>query len=311
MTSKSSTPKKHHFVPQFMLKNFADEKRQLVVNPVNRPSSYVSNVRDLGHRNFGHSLFMPGRQPDHSTLEELMADLEGHTAQVIEELCRASSSDVDSEAKEVLGFFIALQWMRHRFVLELMRSTVLGQRSIDADDPAYEYATKSLGLFNVLAGVLDPWALRDDPRADYKDRWSPIPSRLSTWSWRLFRPNRDALVISDNVVCLSGLAAGEQSPMPPAWTLHGVGIGFGNCRRVTVPLSPRLGLIVARDAKDLRNVKSSGFNRWTIYNSREFVAYMPSWPTSEPKLYHDFVEDLETQRFVIPMFLGGAVVGGS
>jgi hypothetical protein len=309
MTDKSSTPKKHHFVPQFMLKNFADQRQQLVVNSVSRPGCYVSSVRDLGHRNFGHSLFMPGRQPDHVTLEERMANLEGEAATTIDRLCQATYSDVDLGEREILSFFIALQWSRHRFLLDLVRKTVLSDTPVSADDPAYDFATKSLGLFQILAGVLEPWALRDDLTADYKERWSSIPSTLSTWFWRLFRPREDTLIISDNVVCLSGLSPGEEPLVPPAWTLHGVGIGFRNCRRVTVPLSPKLGLVVARTAKDTTNIRSSDFNKWTTYNSREFVAYNPEWPTSQPKLYNEFMGNLETQRFIIPLLLEGAVVG--
>jgi len=29
--------------------------------------------------------------------------------------------------------------------------------------------------------------------------------------------------------------------MPVAWTRHGMGVGFGNCARITVPLVPDLG----------------------------------------------------------------------
>jgi hypothetical protein len=238
-----------------------------------------------------------------------MGDLENEAAKTIDRLRRDTSSDVDLRAREVLGFFIALQWSRHRFLLDLVRKTVLSGTPMSEDDPAYDLATKSAGLFQILAGVLYPWALRDDPGADYKERWSSIDSTLSSWFWRLFRPKQDTLIISDNVVCLTGLSPGEKPVVPPAWTLHGVGVGFGSCRRVTVPLSPRLGLVVAREVKDTINIRSSDFNKWTVFNSREFVAYNPEWRASQPRLYDDFMENLETQRFVIPLFLEGAIVG--
>jgi Protein of unknown function (DUF4238) len=237
-----------------------------------------------------------------------MSDLEGEAATVIHELSTNRSASVEGEQREILGFFIAMQWSRHRFLLNLLRSKTLEDNPVDSSDPAYEYATRSLGLSHVLLHVLEPWAARNDPDASYKDQWRHIPSILATWSWAVFRPRTDALIISDNLVCLSGLATGANTQVPPAWTQHGVGIGFENCRRVTVPLGRRLGLLIAREPKDTKNITSQSFNRWTVYNSREFMAYAPGWQNQQPMLYGKVIEDLHTQRIVIPWFLAGATL---
>lgn len=237
-----------------------------------------------------------------------MSDLEGKTAGVIREISNSTLTSTEAGQREILGFFIAMQWWRHQFLLNVIRMNVLGDNPVDPDDPAYQYATRSLGLSQVLLQVLQPWAARDDPEASYKDRWSHIPSTLAAWSWRVFRPRRDALIVSDNLVCLSGLAAGATAEVPVAWTRHGVGVGFATCRRITVPLGPKVGLVIARDSKDTNNITSQGFNRWTVYNSREFIAYTPGWQRQQPTLYEKMMKDIQTQRIVIPWFLAGATV---
>lgn len=72
-----SVPKKHHYVPQFLLRIFADTPDQLMVHRADRNQEYQANVGDLGHRNLGHSLYWPDREPDHVSLETRMTEIEG------------------------------------------------------------------------------------------------------------------------------------------------------------------------------------------------------------------------------------------
>jgi hypothetical protein len=53
-----SVPKKHHFVPQFLLRNFADVRGRLMVHRMDRDTSYPASVGDLGHRNFPAQLVL-------------------------------------------------------------------------------------------------------------------------------------------------------------------------------------------------------------------------------------------------------------
>jgi hypothetical protein len=91
--------------------------------------------------------------------------------------------------------------------------------------------------------------------------------------------------------------------MPEPWTHHGVGVAFGNCARVTVPLAPDLGLIIRRtDRPDLRTVTAAVFNRATIYNSREFVAHHPDGLPGAA-LRRALLHDLWIQRQILPIIL--------
>jgi Protein of unknown function (DUF4238) len=297
-----SVPKKHHFVPQFLLRNFADDRGQLAVYRTDQQREYGANVRDLGHRNFGHSLFWPNREPDHVSLESQMADIEGAAAAAIVELRAARTRTVSTHQREVLSFLIALQWTRSRFLLTALRRGVLGRET------PMDESNRSLGLLNIAISVLEPWAARQRSAFDPKERYCSIESLLAGWDWRVYRPRGQQLVIADNVVSMWGVAAGATSSMPEAWTRHGVGVGFGNCARITVPLAPDLGLVLTPRGQSSRAIRPAEFNRATIYSSREFVAHHPSWLPSQ-SLRQTFDEDVWTQRWTLPAILEGSTSG--
>ncbi|WP_330457373.1 hypothetical protein OIB37_10955 [Streptomyces sp. NBC_00820] len=47
----------------------------------------------------------------------------------------------------------------------------------------------------------------------------------------------------------------------------------------------------------------AAINRFTVFNSREFVAHSPQWKQAHPKLARELPELLERQRLVAPAFL--------
>jgi hypothetical protein len=295
-----SVPKKHHFVPKFLLRNFADTRGQLIVHRMDQHKSYPTNVVNIGHQNFGHSLFWPDREPDHVSLEARMNAIEDAAATVITRLRQSTARTLTDEEREVLGFLIALQWSRSRFLLMVMRRHVLGR------DTPIDNTNRSLGLLNIVTNALYPWEARANNVFDPKERACPIADRLYGWKWRAYRPTADKLVIADNVVSMWGVAAGETGVMPEAWARHGVGLGFGNCARITVPLAPNLGLVITRPGQDRRrNVTAAAFNQATVYNSREFVAHHPAGLTDK-SLQLALDENIQTQRWLLPVILEGS-----
>jgi hypothetical protein len=159
--------------------------------------------------------------------------------------------------------------------------------------------------------VIEPWRLRNDDDAYYKDQWNHLAHTLldSDMHWSCYRPRRGGLLVSDNPVCLSGVV-GPPPEIPPAFFDHGVGLGFQNFRRLTVPLGNRLGVIISRDPQDADRLRVADFNRFTVFNSREFVAHAPDWPRSHPDLNREMTELLSRQRLVAPAFLQGYAPGG-
>ncbi|WP_407563122.1 DUF4238 domain-containing protein [Streptomyces sp. 184] len=72
--------KKHHFIPQFLLQHFAGRRGKLVIHQVMSERRFNSTVRDVGHRNFGHSIYRPGSEPDHASMEVAMSKIEAEAA---------------------------------------------------------------------------------------------------------------------------------------------------------------------------------------------------------------------------------------
>lgn len=296
-------PKKHHYVPQFLLRNFADDRGQLVVHRTDRPQHFFASARDVGHRNFGHSLFWPHREPDHTSLEIGMAEIESAAAGVVTQLRSSRVHSVTPAQREVLGFLIALQWSRSRFLLEVVRREVLGR-----DTPVDDF-TRSIGLLNIVTNVLDPWFARQRDAFDPKERFCSIEGMLAGWHWRVYRPAGPKLVVADNVVSMWGVAIGEVASMPEAWTRHGIGVALHTCARITVPLAPELGLVLTPRGQLSRRITPVEFNRATIYNSREFVAHH-SAGLSDQRLKCAFDDDVETQRWILPTIRAGTTIGG-
>lgn len=298
-----SVPQKHHYVPQFLLRRFADNNKKLLVHRTDiEETPRWAPVRKLGQTVEGHTLHWPGREPDHTSLEAGMGSIESAVGKVIASLVSNKGCTLSEEAREVFGFFIAMQWYRSRFLLELLHRSVL-----DPDAPVDELA-RSMGI-RQIRNVLEPWFARNDDECDPKDRYCYIANYLQRgpWSWHLYRPTGANLVVGDNIVCMWGIAAGETSNVPEIWTKHGAGVGFATCGRITMPLAPNLGLIIVRNNRpDLRAVDAAGFNRATIFNSREFVAHHTDG-LQNTAVQRSLLDDVRTQRTILPILHGAAL----
>lgn len=254
-------------------------------------------VRKTAQTLGGHTLYWPRRDPDDVSLEAGMSSIETATGKVIASLLASNVRSPSAEAREVLGFFLALQWYRSRFLIEMVERSVL-----EPDAPIDELA-RSIGIRQILPSVLFPWFARIDGEFDPKERHCYIPDWLQhgRWSWHLYRPTGPKLIVGDTVVCMWGIADGETSQMPEPWTQHGAGVGFGTCARITVPLAPNLGRVICRTNRpELRTGTASAFNRATIFNSREFVAHHPDG-LPDPVLRQALLNDLWTQRQILPI----------
>lgn len=164
---------------RFLLRNFADEREQLVVHRADEPRQRPG----LGPNQLRSQLVLaPTREPDHVSLEKGMVGIEGAAAAVVADLRANRARSVRGDQREVLSFLIALQWMRSRFLLMVIRRDMLGR------DTAVDDTNRTLGLLNIVTGVLAPWMARKRDTFDPKERFCSIESRLAGWYWRAFRP---------------------------------------------------------------------------------------------------------------------------
>lgn len=299
--------KKHHFVPQFLLQHFADPRGMLKVHKVTSEESYSTAVRKIGHRNLGHSLYWPGREPDHISMEAAMGDIEGGAATAVRELVQSRERAVPAHARHALAWLLALQWQRSRFLRHVVTKEISAEASGLSDE---EIQTSMMRM--ISRTVIDPWRLRDDDDAHYEDQWNALVCTLlaDDMHWSSYRPRGGGLLVSDNLVCFSGVVGTPPSGMPVGFFDHGIGTGFDNFRRLTMPLGSRLAVIISRDPMDASRLDVADLNRFTVFNSREFVAHAPVWQREHPGLAGDLAQLLERQRFVAPAFLRDFAPGG-
>ncbi|MGW7260633.1 DUF4238 domain-containing protein [Streptomyces sp. NPDC054834] len=299
--------KKHHFIPQFLLQHFAGQRGKLVIHQVMSERRFNSSVRDVGHRNLGHSIYRPGQEPDHVSMEAAMGNIEGEAATAVRELVQSRERAVPTHARHALAWLLALQWQRSRFLMHRVTKEIGAEDSGLSDE---EIQTAMMGLISMR--VIRPWLLRNDDDAYYKDQWNHLVSTLlsSDMHWSCYRPRGGGLLVSDNPVCFSGVVGTAPPEIPAAVFDHGVGTGFHNFRRLTVPLGSRLGVIISRDPQDASRLRVADFNRFTVFNSREFVAHAPEWPGTHPSLAQDLTELMMRQRMVAPAFLQDYAPGG-
>jgi hypothetical protein len=276
-----------------LLRRFADDRHRLLVHRLDSDVPHPASVRDVGHRNRGHSLQFPGRDANHDVLERRMSGLEGAASQVIDRITPGTGTSLDDDDCDILAWFLALQWTRHRHTLAAIRRAVAPLGTTNDEDAR---VLRSSGLIAGAGVLLDAWVNRDDPHARPKDRYNGVVvNLLARFQWRLVRYRRPSLVIGDTTLCMSGVADGHTSDLPPAWADHGAGVGTGTCRRVTAALTPRLGLLLEA-GQEPRHMPAARFNQLTVRNSREFVAHAPDWPDGEPRLHAAVLDNLWLQR---------------
>ncbi|MGI5224029.1 DUF4238 domain-containing protein [Actinoallomurus sp. CA-142502] len=293
--------KKHHFVPQFLLRRFADEHERLVVHRLAMDKSFIATVRNTGHRNFGHSIIMPGREPDHTSLEKYMSAIEGEAASAITDLSGNRRKMVPNEHRDAIAWLLALQWQRSRFLFHSIRKETPEYDDTEVDQTAFLASM----LLMIESSVIFPWMARNDEYARPKEQWNALVSVLLDphMHWSCYRPHGLPLIASDNIVCFSGARDGFFPNIPKAYLDHGIGVGFWDFRRVTVPLGSNLGLIISRDSTDAVRMRAAEFNRYTVFNSREFVAHSPEWDARHPRLKGELRENMRIQKWISPVFL--------
>jgi len=101
-----NTPKKQHYVPQFLLRNFAIENTEkLFTFNKQEGRSFPTNVQDSASENGFYNIKLSNKK---YTLEYKLGNLEVMASQVISKACEAESvSDFSEDEHKILCFFVA------------------------------------------------------------------------------------------------------------------------------------------------------------------------------------------------------------
>ncbi len=130
------TPKKHHYVPQFILKNFSvGKKRRIYVLDKLRSCVFAAHVRDIGHENYFYRDEIS--EQDDST-EEKLASLEAKCAPIFEQIIlREKVEDLTDSERALVSLFTAVQltrtWKTREFLSEFNRQLSDWIKSMGAD----------------------------------------------------------------------------------------------------------------------------------------------------------------------------------
>lgn len=225
-----------------------------------------------------------------------MSALEGEAATAIRDIADSKALEVTGEQKLAICWLVGLQIRRNRFQLGYIASEVRKQSMDHMSDKDFQTGMLVAALFSFLEG----WKNRNNPLARPKEKWNPFAGYVHEFRWDIVRYQKPSLVVSDTFAAQSGIRheiRKDYSPTHQRWGQHGFIVPLGKCERITIPLSPTVGLYLHR-SEDRKRLKADDFNRYTVYSSRDFVAHHVDWNSSNAHLYKLMTEHLWMQRIL-------------
>ena len=148
---------KQHYVPQFIMRNFADENGLLCI--IDKQSSPIRAIKSkstaiLFENDMYETKNLDGSYFDRNVIENKFAQIEGHIANVLQavdsELSNRRTLSSDEEA--AFALFIALQLVRLPLVREIINASPKGRFTSDADKEIYDKATYRMMLLSRESG---------------------------------------------------------------------------------------------------------------------------------------------------------------
>lgn len=189
-----SEPKKHHYVPQFILRHFGQGKKRkerIWTFDKKRKASFVCSVKEAAHEN----QFYNGTNKDGDTLkaEGLMAHVDGLGSRAIRDMVATESIPLHGEHFVGASYFIAAQMLRvpnTRNEMEFLRKAIIAKwgpniRYGDDERTAAEYTAEDSKYSSISSLDLVP----------------EFAKILQTKVWFLAKASGDArFLLSDNPV---------------------------------------------------------------------------------------------------------------
>lgn len=222
----SQIPKKQHYVPRFILRNFScsSEKYQVHVYDKQEKQSFLSSVRNAAAQNYFYDL---NHEDGRITVEPALAELEGTVAPIVQRVVNGQlPSLLTHEDKVALAHFICVQLVRtDHFRSNMMHmnqevETWLGEIGIDPETvtnfKSFDDSDLRKATINAVAEA---------------HRFIPF---LLDKIWTVHVTEEEHFYIADNPVDLS---LGDQAYGP------GVGLGVPSVM-VQMPLSPSRCLVL-------------------------------------------------------------------
>ena len=245
--AKRSVAKRHHVVPQFYLRGFAQNERLTSVR-LDGPEVVPQSVRKAASVTNFYAL--EGHPDGTDAFERVLSFIEGEAAKVVDKVV-SGTWPLSVQDRGTLGYFVALQVVRgqdHRRTMESVMAQ-LARLEIGANGRAGgkgwfkrnigveltdEQASAAWGEAIQPSGppLSVPAAMHVKQIVDLSDEL--LPAILGR-PWLLVEFDRRSLITSDSPV---GLVRDPKDTHPF------LGVGFHNAQAVTFPLTRKLGILM-------------------------------------------------------------------
>lgn len=148
---------KQHYVPQFIMRNFADENGLLCI--IDKQSSSIRAITSkataiLFENDMYETKNLDGSYFDRNVIENKFAQIEGHIATVLQAVDSKLSNrqTLSSDEEAAFALFIALQLVRLPMVREIINNSPKGRFISDVDKEIYDKATYRMMLLSRESG---------------------------------------------------------------------------------------------------------------------------------------------------------------
>lgn len=265
-------PIKHHYVPQFYLRHFANNRDQVrVVERTTPGKAYTCPVRDVASERFFYKLETGSGAS--LELEKTLSEIESASRAALDELI-GQPFPPSAETRELIGFFVGLQWLRGRdqrdtynhladqfAKLILINQSKSSLRKHFRDAAGREPTDAEIEQLLKKLSATETYKVTPHQNEPIQQmlKMAPGLGRIAAGRvWQILRFSEPCLITSDSPVV--------------AWTnpKHLGGPysrgGFGMCDEIRFPLDMRHALIIAAEAPAGEIVRDGSLEQAKAFN---------------------------------------------
>lgn len=255
--------KRHHTVPRFYLRGFADENERITTVRLPGDKQFTQTIDKTSTINHFYSVDdHPGGR---DAFEKALSGIETSAAPILQSIVEGVWPLPEAQRVE-LGYFLAMQSVRgtgqRKNIGHIFAQMIRLEASVSAGDRAQSWVKGRLGLdvsaeeaATILKRAANPQGPYTVPPLLHLKQMAELPEKLTKYfigrPWTLVRFNARALITSDSPV---GLVSQPDS-------IPEMGVGFMTAWGITFPVTRKLGLVMS-DIAPLVEANVSADRAW-------------------------------------------------
>lgn len=272
-------PKKHHYIPQFLLRRFsADGKTILQAKKSLNPRFISVAVRDAAAQNHYHTIPFPGALETQGEIEKKLSEEETHQAEAVREVL--SGTKIEGALKRRVMDFAAFMMVRPPKVQEAMKAMIdtMHQAALrDKNSKEYTLMKDDMGVipeeFNAPM-----WEIQ---RVLYKLVATEFFGGFGDWDIQVLQSAEGNFILADCPLTI----------YYPAVEIGNSGITKPQTHVLNLPLSAEYALEIYKDTPPRENCRLNveevaEINRRSVIMAGRFL-YAPQETESLLKMIHE------------------------